>query len=361
MDQIKENASVNGVEVKSGQIKLSSTPQYVTIGAHYKCNSNCVFCLGGEFPDFSLELYKAFFEKKLEGVLNKADHIGFCGFGEILLLPEIMQFLDRINTTLYDSKKVFTTNGIALKPALCDKLSEGNYSILISLHAAEGNLHKFMTGSGHFDLIIKQIKYLKETKEKKNKNLHINLIFLLTTLNLHNLPDFVRLAQEIGADRVTCNYLTVFEPEQLKMSLFFKQDEANKVFCEAQDVADKLQMTLILPPVFGKKSTPVGKPACYDPWNFFYVETQGSVNPCCFAGNHIGYLDKEDFGSIWNGPGYTSLREGLVTGDIHTWCKHCYRYNPDNVNDIRSHITFRPETREKLLRYVQEINASDKR
>ena len=360
-DTSEQNSQLNRRETGAGQITLSSTPQYVTIGAHYKCNAKCVFCLGGEFPDFSLRFYTEFFEKKLSGVLKKADHIGFCGFGEILLLPEIIPFLDRINSTLHDNKKVFTTNGIALRQELCDKLAEGNYSVLISLHAAEANLHKFLTGSRQFDLIIKQIKYLKEIKEKKNKNLHINLIFLMTALNMNNLADFVRLGAEIGADRVTCNYLTVFEPEQLKMSVFFRQEEANRAFDLATQAAEKLGMTLVLPPRFGRHETSAVKPACHDPWNFFYVETQGSVNPCCFAGSHIGYLDKEDFETIWNGPGYTELRKGLVSGDIHNWCKHCYRHDPNKVNDILSHITFRPETQERLLKYIKETDVAGKK
>ena len=82
MDQKKENSVLNSYEIATGKIKLISTPQYVTIGAHYSCNAKCVFCLGGDFPSFDLKIYKELFEKKLGEVLKRADHIGFCGFGE---------------------------------------------------------------------------------------------------------------------------------------------------------------------------------------------------------------------------------------------------------------------------------------
>jgi radical SAM protein with 4Fe4S-binding SPASM domain len=114
-------------------------------------------------------------------------------------------------------------------------------------------------------------------------------------------------------------------------------------------------MDLGLPPRFGKYPAPApGAIRCHEPWNFFYVETQGSVNPCCYAGNHIGYLNETDFNDIWNGPDYVRLREGQVSGDIHTWCKYCFRYDVNNINDIRSHVTFRPETQRLMIAYLKE-------
>jgi MoaA/NifB/PqqE/SkfB family radical SAM enzyme len=352
---IQENGAINNFEIRSRKLQLRSTPQYITIGAHHGCNASCVFCLGGDFPRFSLELYKELFERKMGDVLRKAEHIGFCGFGEILLSPEIEPFLRHINVSLKENTKVFTTNGIALSPAIGEIMTDGHYSLLVSLHAANAALHEQMTRTKSFDHIVARLKDLVALKKKKGSMLHINLIFLLTTLNIDNLPDFVSLAREVGADRVSCSYLTIFQPEQIRLSCFFQQERTNAVFAAAQERADALGMTLILPPRFGKHDVRVGEePPCFDPWNFFYVETQGSVNPCCFAGDHIGYLDRESFETIWNGPGYIRLRDGLLSGNLFSWCRYCYRYNPNNVNRVLSHVTFRPETQQKILRYLRE-------
>jgi MoaA/NifB/PqqE/SkfB family radical SAM enzyme len=127
------------------------------------------------------------------------------------------------------------------------------------------------------------------------------------------------------------------------------------MFDEAEKVAKELEIELILPPKFGNKNGFSNDTIlCDDPWKFFYVEVQGSVNPCCFAGEHIGYLDKQDFFDIWNSEGYTMLREGLVNNKPHMWCKNCYRYNPENVDNILSHITFRPETQKKIIEYLKK-------
>ncbi len=356
MDQKKENTVLNKFETTTGKTKLTSSPQYLTIGAHYSCNAKCVFCLGGDFPPFNLQIYKELFEKQLGDVLKKADHIGICGFGEILLMPRISEFLDHLDSTLPETTKVFTTNGIALTKEISKRLVAGKYSILISLHASNAKLHAEITGTTKYDQIISNIKELLNLRREQRPDMETNLVFIVTTRNIDDLPAFVKKAGELGVTRVTCNYLTIFEPFHLKMTTFFDKERTNKRFAEALDVAKNVGIELGLPPLYGcsGKQGDVKKPVCHDPWNFFYVETQGSVNPCCYAGDHIGHIDVQSFDEIWNGPGYTALREGLVSGDTHFWCKHCMKHDNSNVDDIRSHITFRPETQNKILKYIAD-------
>ena len=348
---VEKNNAINLREIEARQRKLDSTPKYITIGAHYACNANCVFCLGGDFSPFSLARYKEFFEIKLCLVLQKATNVGFCGFGEVLLMPEILDFLDYINEKLPLQCKTFTTNGTPLHKDICDKFGEGNYAILISLHAANRELHQHLTKLKNFDLIIENIKRLVDVKRKRNPKMEINLIFLLTTLNIDNLPDFVKLGHELGVNKVTCSYLTIFLPKHIRMSCFFEKEKTNAIFDRAEEIAGKLGVTLLLPPRFGNRDEKI---SCRDPWEFFYVENQGSVLPCCFAGEHIGYLNKQEFEEIWNGKGYLELREGLITENPHAWCRHCYKYKPSNVNDIGSHINFRPNTRRKIIEYLEK-------
>ena len=271
-------------------------------------------------------------------------------------MPGITEFLDYINKTLPDNTKVFNTNGIPLNDEICAKLNAGKYSLLVSMHASNAALHSSLTGTSKFDHIVDRIKKLVSIKKETKSNLHINLIFIVVNDNIADLSDFVAFAKGLGVGRVTCNYVTIYEPHQLKMSTFFNKEKTEDCFERALETAKKEGIDLILPPRFAKNKRKIDapKPVCQDPWNFFYVETQGSVNPCCYAGNHIGYLDKQSFEEIWNGPGYTSLREGHMSGNTHFWCKYCMKYDNSNVDDIRSHITFRPETQKKILDYIAE-------
>jgi radical SAM protein with 4Fe4S-binding SPASM domain len=142
----------------------------------------------------------------------------------------------------------------------------------------------------------------------------------------------------------------VFHPAQLKLSCFFQQEITAASFDKAEEDAKKLKIMLRLPHRFGIKEQGTVQPRCSDPWKYFYVENEGSILPCCFAGDHVGYLDKVSFETVWNGVHYKSLRNSLVQDRPDEWCKYCYKYRSSNVNDIRSHINFRPGVRDKILK-----------
>lgn len=345
----EKNLLLNDFEYALGKTALESTPEGVGIGAHYHCNAKCAFCLSGKPRPFSLERYREFFEPRLSLIIPKARYVSFCGFGELLLMPGIEKFLDYINGTIPNTIKIFTTNGSPLSSDIAKLLVKSKSVAEVSLHADNSQLHRLLTGMNTFEQIISQIKEILHLRKNKDSPT-ISLIFILTTLNIENLPEFVKFAADLGADEIFCNYMTIFSPAHLKLSCFFKQELTNISFIRAEEVAKKKNILLKLPPRFGVSEDSHSKQICADPWKFFYVENEGSVNPCCYAGTHFGYLDRADFKTMWNGANYRHLRKSLIEGPPHYWCKYCYKYRSENVNDIRSHITFRPGVRDKVLR-----------
>jgi len=345
-----KNLLLNDFEYALGKIDLESTPEGVGIGAHYGCNARCIFCLGGKPKLFSLERYKDFFEPRLGPVISKARYINFCGFGELLLMPDIEKFLDYVNEKIPKVNKIYTTNGTPLiNNEVLTRLTKSKSVIEISLHASHNQLHRLLTKLNTFDQIVAGIRQLVSMRKRK-EHPAIVLVFLVNTLNIESLPDFVELAASLGVDEVICNYLTVFHYAHLKLSCFFKQELTNINFKKAEEVAQKLNMPIKLPPRFGIKSQTNKTHLCSAPWKYFYVENEGSILPCCYAGDHIGYLDQADFETFWNGTPYKWLRKSLIEGPIHEWCKYCYKHNSQNVNDIRSHVSSRLDFRDKILK-----------
>ncbi|MBU1999058.1 MAG: glycosyltransferase, partial [Candidatus Omnitrophica bacterium] len=344
---LQENTSLNEQEYQQGKIKLESTPRGIGIGAHCRCNADCIFCLGGYPRFFDLQTYKQFFEKRLSQVLPKADFINLCGFGELLLMPRREEFLDYINQALPFNNKIITTNGIPLSAAIDRRLIEGRYNIQISLHASNKRLHQILTHTGAFDQIIEHIQDLLSTR-KDHQAPSVNLVFIINTFNIENLPEFVKFAAKLKVDSVTANYMTVYTPAHLKLSCFFKQKVTNRMFEEAKEEATRFGLSLTLPPSFGGNGSKY--PRCPEPWKYLYVETEGSILPCCYAGSHIGYLYRDEFQEVWNGEFYRNLRQSLVEGKGSVWCKYCYKNKPSNVNDIRSHVSFRPDLQQKILK-----------
>jgi len=345
----EKNLLLNDFEYSLGKINLESAPEGIGIGAHYHCNAKCAFCLGGKPKLFSLERYKEFFEPRLSQVIPKARYISFCGFGELLLMPGIEEFLEYVNARIPNTMKIFTTNGAPLKNDIAALLTKSKSVAEVSLHADNAGLHRLLTGMNTFEQIISQIKEILRIRKNKESPT-VSLIFIATALNIENLPQFVKFAADLGVDEVFCNYMTIFSLAHLKLSCFFKQELTNIAFEKAKEAAKARNILLKLPPSFGINNNSPKRQICSDPWKFFYVENEGSVNACCYAGTHFGYLDRADFKTMWNGTNFKDLRSSLIEGPPHRWCRYCYKYHSDNVNDIRSHISFRPGIRDKVLR-----------
>jgi MoaA/NifB/PqqE/SkfB family radical SAM enzyme len=350
-DSVREkNYLLNDFEYSMGKIHLESTPEGVGIGAHYSCNAKCVFCLGGEPKIFSLQRYKDYFEPKLGPIIAKARYVNFCGFGELLLMPDIKQFLDYVNERIPLINKIYTTNGTPLlNNEVLTLLTKSKTVVEISLHSSNKQLHKLLTRINTFDQIVAGIRQLVSMRKHKECPAVV-LIFLVNTLNIENLPDFVKFAADLGIDEVICNYMTIYHSAHLKLSCYFKQEITNASFEKAEELSHKLKIPLKLPPRFGLSSQTDKRHICSDPWKYFYVENETSVLPCCYAGSHFGYLEKVNFQTIWNGADYKNLRNSLLQGPTHGWCKYCFKYHNKNINDIRSHINFRPGAREKILK-----------
>ncbi|MBI3547477.1 MAG: radical SAM protein [Elusimicrobia bacterium] len=358
------NVALNQQEFESRKEKLFSTPRYVTLGTHNACNAKCVFCLEGKYSRFTLDLYKNFFEKRMGRFIRSAEKVTFTGFGEILWVPGIEEFLDYINETLPETEKIFTTNGTPLKPQIVERILKGKYSIQVSLHASTAALHEELTVlPGQFEEILANIRSLSRQRDEQGlgKRVHLELVNILTNRNLTDLPDFLRLAWDLGAQGVRCAYVTMFIPDHIAMSPFFRQDEANRALEEAARTLSELKgrdplrpFDVRLPPRFGSAEPP-RKDVCQDPWQQIYVELQGSVIPCCLWGDHIGNLNKgDDIERIWNSRFYKELRKGMASGDPHPWCASCVRHAGFNVNSVHCHLTNRPEAQQVLLREIHE-------
>jgi radical SAM protein with 4Fe4S-binding SPASM domain len=211
-----------------------------------------------------------------------------------------------------------------------------------------------------FERIIGNLRTLVSLRDERMRrgHLHLELFNVLSRDNIDNLPDFIRFAAELGIPQVVCNYMTMFTKDHIEMSLFFDQRRANDRITEAEDVARKLGVNVSFPPRFGRggtdRDTPVG--VCSDPWQYFYAEAQGSVLPCCYAGGHVGYLDKQEFEEIWNSEFYQSLRRGLSGKETpHEWCRNCVKFQGHyTVNNILCHITNRPETQKMIVEEIRK-------
>jgi radical SAM superfamily enzyme YgiQ (UPF0313 family)/wyosine [tRNA(Phe)-imidazoG37] synthetase (radical SAM superfamily) len=342
-----QNLSLNDKEFEERKTCLSSTPRAVFIEIPASCNSSCAFCSRGrDYEIFDLETYRKRFEEKLYIPLLNAEHIILTGSGEFLQLPEANKILDYFDTAFPPIDKMFSTNGSSLVPWVAERFinSLSNYTIYVSLHASNSTLHKTLTRTDNFHKILGQIEnILKLRRGFKKQSPIINLIFVATTLNIEDLPNFVRLAHNLGVDKVICYYNYIYIPTQKYLSCFFKQDLTNKMLFEAEELADKLNLKLSLPPKFKQNEYP-NLGICREPFSQIMFTSKGHVLPCDASEDCNERLENvEDFRDIWNSNYYQNLRRLIIKGNAPC-VRHCLRANPSTVNDFQSHVVLRGHT-----------------
>jgi MoaA/NifB/PqqE/SkfB family radical SAM enzyme len=263
------------------------------------------------------------------------------GSGEYLRLPESEKILEFFDNSFPHVQKFFSTNGSSLAPWVREKIINGKsrYTIHVSMHASNAVLHKVMTRMDNFEEIVNSIRHLIASRKSKDKP-QINLIFVATTLNIEDLPDFVRFANDLGVDKVICYYNYIYIPAQKYLSCFFKQGLTNKILDEAEDLAGRMNVKIDLPPAFGMANYP--KPGiCREPFSQIMFDSQGHALPCDASEDCSEILSEgRNFMDIWNGPYYQKLRKSLID-DTSPCFKHCLRANPSCVNDFKSHVIHR--------------------
>ncbi|MDD4894252.1 MAG: radical SAM protein, partial [Candidatus Omnitrophica bacterium] len=344
----RDNSQLNTEEFNSLKVNLRSGPKAFFLQLSGPCNSSCVFCSrGSDYEMFNLEVYRERFEDKLSVFLNRAERIIFTGSGEFLLLPNPKEILDYFDINFQHVHKMFSTNGSGLTPEICEKISSSRskYTIHVSLHASNSRLHEVMTRMNNFHKILGQLKYLLELR-KKTGNPAVHLIFVATTLNIEDFPNFVRLAANLGVDKVICYYNYIYVPAQKYLSCFFKQELTNQMLDEAEDLSNRLNIKIDLPPRFSQKEY-ANLNICREAWDQIMFNLKGDILPCDASEDCGENLEKVEFGSVWNSRYYHDLRQSLINRS-NSCFKYCLRANPQAVNDFRSHVIRRGRTAQEI-------------
>jgi MoaA/NifB/PqqE/SkfB family radical SAM enzyme len=252
-------------------------------------------------------------------------------------------------------QKYIATNGSYLTQKIIERICSGGsrYSMQLSLHGSDPAVHRTMMRYRAYDRVQDNIRTLM--KARKKENVEVAFMFILTTLNIDDLPNFVRYAAEMGADRVMCGYFYIYEAPQKYLSLYFKQDLANRRIDEARKVAHELGISLQVPPKFGQPPDLYRKPdCCPEPWTQLMMSVEGHILPCDVYGSfpRDENLNERTFMEIWNGPAYREIRKALVKSE--GCIVHCPRHNPKSVNDWHSHVIHRPKSDREFAKEDRE-------
>jgi MoaA/NifB/PqqE/SkfB family radical SAM enzyme len=310
-----------------------------------RCNLLCVTCprtyerLEPE-ADMSWALFTSLIDQ-----YPKIARVVLHGIGEPMLVKDLAQRVVYLKArgiyTLFNTNGTLLTeaNGRALIAAGLDELR-------ISLDAADSAVYQMVRGKDFFAKIVANVKRFTRLQRELNA-VKPRVSLWLTGLRetVDQLPNFVRLAHDVGVTEVYLQRLVFFEEAANEASLaraesaLFEHTTAREeaLIHEAEQVAAALGVTFsasgAVDPGESVRMQRTDNPwsLCRRPWSLMYITANGRVLPCCiapfsmrgYASFTLGDATQSSLRSIWNGPEYQRFRQGLLTSAPPPSCANC--------------------------------------
>ena len=347
-EQQKRNSELNIAELEEGKEILESYPRRLVLELTNACNLNCVMC-GRNAADFKPTVFDMDVFRSLEPLMDTIEEVTLMGWGEPTIHPNFIEMLEIINK--HSARKYFCSNGMNLKK-IKEAIFDYNVDVFaISLDGATDETNSRIRRGSNIHQITQDLKEIvKIKKERGLKYPWINFVFCAMRSNLHELPDLVRLAAEIGIEEVKVVYLTVFEEALLEETLWGHEDTVREVFEEAISVSEELGIVLKLPHYIGEdEAGDKLHKDCFVSWRDFFLGSDGYVRPCMSTPiQFLAYDKNKDFMEMWNSKEYQNYRR-IVNDQVNmdSPCKRCYQSSHCNWNLKQSFIqvgeTFSPD------------------
>jgi MoaA/NifB/PqqE/SkfB family radical SAM enzyme len=267
------------------------------------------------------------------------------GVGEPMLvkaLPRMVRYLKARGAYV-----LFNTNGTVLTVRrgreLCDT---GLDELRVSLDAADARSFLLVRGKDYFNRIVRNVRAFTEMQRRDALGRpRVSLWLTGLKQTIAQLPEFVRIAHDIGVREVYLQRLVYFNEDAIGLArpgqaLFERltreeQGHLDAATALAGSLGIRFSASGATEPGESLARTTEESPwswsLCRRPWTVMYVTANGRVLPCCIApfsqrgyeNYTLGDATQETLRAIWNGPAYRSFRAALHSQSPPRCCAGC--------------------------------------
>lgn len=314
------------------------------------CNLQCRMCLVRYRP--ALDRRTALFPlDRFVALLDGAPQlkrVTLQGLGEPLLHPDLTAM---VATCAARGIRVgFNTNGTLLTARRIDALLRAGLDWLhVSVDGATPRTFESIRDGARFDQVIRNLRRVvaaRATLDSTSPTVQLNAV--LMRANLPELVDLVRLAADVGVDRMWVQALShdfgdttrddetyvAIRSHAAAQAVWYDRGPVPPALDEARRVASELGLDLRLPeqgpePHWTAPLTADDLP-CDWPWTGAYITHRGLVQPCCMVMGDdrvvLGDLATASLSDIWHDEPYRRFRSALLTPRPPTVCQGCSSY-----------------------------------
>lgn len=218
-----------------------------------------------------------------------------------------------------------TTNGTLLTPERIAWIHPIARDVKVSFDGAVRETFERLRRGASFDAVCINVRRLVEMLRDARARPIVALQMTLMRSNYRELPALVRLAAQLGVQRVKAYHLFSFTEAMDNESLMHDLSVWPPVLEEALREGARLGIELqCAEPEAQEGAGTQGATACHLPWHETWIDVDGAVLPChSHGGDTAGNVLNEPFATLWNGPLYRSIRRGFAVGRLEWHCDGC--------------------------------------
>ncbi len=356
--RLKEFAKKFKIEFENYKRELSillndmqEGPILVQFEVTNKCNHQCVFCYhhspllldrDDEYfktHKFNPELVKRpkewhnqmldynFFKRYVKEIkATNCKYIQLGGGGEPFTHPDIMKMLRLLKKNGF-TVQVFTNFTLMDKARLKEIISLGVDVLEVNISAATPETYARIhhTGKSTFLKLIKDLKYVSKFKRPE-----IRIMNPINSWNYKEIPEMVKLAEDVGASAVYFGHLQTTE---LTDFLLLNSRQVKEVYNMVVNAKTKLNNNFdYYLQVLNYKGTLQGshtqqifnRVGCLISFYEIQIHLDGSIAPCCLH-PPIFKINGRSFKEVWNSPEYKAYRKKVLNLYRHKEKKYLCR------------------------------------
>jgi len=305
---------------------LDSPLKQIHIPATDKCNLSCSMCPRNNehYPEGTSHMADGVFDALLQELPN-VPCVMIMALGEPLLYPDIVEVVSRCYERLPLTGEVgITTNATLLNETIARDLIEAGLGFLYASvdGATRATYEKYRIGAKFADTCT-NIKRFTTLVREYGSGCRTMMNFVMMDGNVDEIPDFVRLAAELGVGNLTLSYEHGRHSDELNT---FGETRLGNLLSEASQIGVDLGINVGVPPI---RRSPVERCFCTER---VLTSPDGGVYPCPMLQPgynpdgkvlRFGNVLEQPLREIWNSKSYRLFRKNVLSGRFPDECTNC--------------------------------------